>query len=369
MMNITYLLRDDGACGWYRCESPMRLLAENSVAKVQSIKKGDTAGEIEKTLNADIVIIPRLGELPIIETAKTLQANGTKIVIDHDDDMFTVSPFSPHYQEFGTEQVKVDVNGEVITLWEDGRNIDLKANVARLDGFKRAVEMADLVTVTTENLAKVYRQYNDNVKALPNCIDSRLWRKLPLKRENPDGVRLYWSGGSSHFEDMALLQDVLPEILNKYKNTKLILMGCKWDGTLKNIPKDRIEFHPWVHTKAYPYKSAILDVDISLIPLVDNEFNSGKSPIKWIEQSSLSVPSVCSLVSPYKEVYNGANGVFVEDNDPQAWIKGISALIEDKPLRWQIGGQAEATVQRNFDIRTQYTQWADTYKELLEDGT
>ena len=81
--------------------------------------------------------------------------------------------------------------------------------------------------------------------------------------------------------------------------------------------------------------------------------------------SALAVPSVCSLVSPYKEMYNGANGVFVENNSVDGWVRGISALIEDPILRAKIGGAAQDYVLRHYDINTQYTQWVSAYKELL----
>ena len=102
-----------------------------------------------------------------------------------------------------------------------------------------------------------------------------------------------------------------------------------------------------------------------IIPLVDNVFNRCKSPIKWIEMGALEVPCVTSYVSPYKEIATEGNGVFV-DNDKDAWIEGISMLIEDPILRAKIGGEAQRTVAAQFDINTQWTQWRDAYEGLLK---
>lgn len=364
-MNITYFLRDNGACGYYRADLPMQKIRQSRKAAIEKIEKGDNHIHIGQALNqANIIFTPRMAEDSFISALKDMQMEGKKLVIDFDDDMFNISPLSPHYKECGIEDVRyVMPGGEVVNLWEDGRNIDIKANKKRLDGVKRALEMSDMVTTTTDVLAGVFSEYNDNVKVLPNCIDPDIWQSLDMKRK--DEIRLYWAGGSSHYEDWCILTDIIPEVMAKYPQVKLVLMGTKFDGTLKKIPKHKVEFHNWVPTPAYPYKSAILSPDICIIPLRNTEFNRCKSAIKWIEMGALGVPSVVSNISPYKEMRNGDNGIFIEDNDPEAWMKGISMLVEDELLRAKIGGNAYRHTMSNFDINKNYPLWINAYKELM----
>lgn len=361
---ITYFLRDDGACGYYRVSLPFSILSKKSAYAVNRIKQGDGIEDVYKAMNgSQLFVIPRVSEDQFIEFIKDIKNRGKKVVIDHDDNMFCISPLSPHYEEFGTEEVKYKLSdGELLPVWEDGRNIDISANRKRLDGMKKALELADMVTVTTAQLADVYREFNSNIRILPNCVNTNLWRKLPLRN---DKVRLFWGGGHSHYEDWCILSNVLPEIMNKYTNVFLILMGAKFNGTLKKCPEDRIEFHPWAHIQAYPYMVSTLNPDIALIPLLDNKFNRCKSPIKWIEMGALEVPSVASYVSPYKEIASEDNGIFIEDNNEEGWFEGISMLIEDKGLRDKFGKNAYKTVQERFDINTQYLQWLNTYEELF----
>jgi glycosyltransferase involved in cell wall biosynthesis len=156
----------------------------------------------------------------------------------------------------------------------------------------------------------------------------------------------------------------MPDIIKDYPQVKLVLMGARFDGTLKGIPEDRIEYHPWVSNDAYPYKAAILNPTIAVIPLVDNEFNKCKSSIKWIEMASLGVPAVTSNVSPYSEIATENNGVFVE-NSYGAWDKGIRMLLDDKMLRAKIGTEAQKTVYKSFDINKEYKQWGKAYERLV----
>jgi glycosyltransferase involved in cell wall biosynthesis len=357
-MKTAYLIRTDGACDYYRAELPLRKMAQNNIdARVEKFKEGDSLNKLGQVFDpADIIMLPRVIEEMFIRLTKEMQKMGKKIVIDHDDNMFNISPFSNHYEDHGTEEVVIEYMGEKMQLWKDGENINIKENRKRMDLCRKALEQADLVTTTTDILANVYREYNDNVTVLPNCLDADLWQKLPLK-ERTD-IRFGWFGGSSHYEDLALIQPALEEVMKKHPQLKLVIMGQFFKGIFKNIPKDRFEFHSWIPTPAYPYKAAILDLDFAVIPLKDTDFNKCKSPIKWVEMGALRVPSVTSYISPY-----------IKDNDINSWIKGISMMAESPEYRKQMGYEAYKTVMDNFNINDKYKLWFDTYRRLTNGYT
>jgi glycosyltransferase involved in cell wall biosynthesis len=58
------------------------------------------------------------------------------------------------------------------------------------------------------------------------------------------------------------------------------------------------------------------------------------------------------------------NAIFVE-NHPDAWIEGISLLIEDPLLRIRTGIEARRTVEQHYDINKEYVQWLHAYQGLL----
>lgn len=363
-MRLTYILRDNGACGYYRISLPLGRLAAKGWT-VYAIEKGDTASHIERGMDTDLLVIARPSEPQMLDLIREMQARGTRVVIDYDDDMFHISPLSPHYAEFGTHEVAARLpNGEQVTVWQDGvASFSLAANRQRLDLIKRCVEQADLVTVTTERLADCYRPYTDRVAVLPNCVDLTVWKRLPLQPRA--GLRLGWHGGSSHYEDWCLLTQGLPEVMAAYPDLTLVIFGTKFDGTLKAIPADRIEFHRWVPTPAFPYKLAALDLDVAMIPLAETAFNTCKSPIKWVEYAALEVPAVTSHVSPYREIATEKNGVFIEANAPDAWVRGLCLLVEDAMARAAIGYAARQTVEASFDIDRECSRWDEVYRRVL----
>lgn len=365
-MKVSAYIKTDGACDLYRAVQPITMLGQYTDCQAALINLWDNEDTKATKLDADVLIFPRIVDEGMIVTIKAFQSMGKKIVVEYDDDLFNVSPFSPHYRDHGTKEYHIKLpNGELYPMWEEGKNLDIKTNIKRSASFKKILAIADMVTVTTPHLAKVYEPYNRNVVALPNCVDMDIWQSLPLKEV--DEIRLFWAGGSSHYEDWFLLRDVIPIVMKKYPKIKLVLLGMKWEATLEGISEDRIEYHPWIPTPAYPYKTAILNPTIGLIPLVDNEFNRCKSSIKWLEWGALGIPCITSNVSPYKEIATEDNGIYIENNSPSSWIEGISLLVEDSILRAKIGGIAKRYVEDNFDARKNVHLWKDAYESLLEE--
>lgn len=375
-MKIVYFDRTSGACDYYRAILPLTTLAkQNPEHKVATLTRADVMVAIEsddntaisKLLETDIIVIPRLAGTKFFNLMKSMNPRA-KIILEYDDNLFKVSPLSPHYADHGIEDVTVELpDGKLIDVWKDGVNIDLAKNKRVQDEIIEVLGRADAVTVTTNILADAYKSFTKNIIPLPNCVDFNKWQRLPLLPHK--GLRMGWFGGSSHYEDWCLLSEVLPNVMEQYPHLKLVLMGTKFEGTLKKIPKDRIEFHPWEETPAYPYKAAILDLDFAIIPLRDNEFNRCKSAIKWIEMGALRVPSVTSYVSPYKELATEDNGVWIDSNDPKSWVEGIALMVENEKQRFLIGDSAYQTVLDKFDISKKWVLWESAYKEVLDGVT
>ena len=389
-MKIAYYGIDDNACDYYRLALPLQTAKEKD-QNIQAIQRNNVniVNDVEtdparflNDMRADIIAVGRLMKESLMNRLCTFARDygNSKVVLDYDDNIFDVSPLGPHYVDYGTKVYDFIVNGKTIPGWRDmlslgdGQFFSIKKNEEKLDMIKRNIAKADLVTVCSEELKKVMSKFNPNVKVLPNCVDMTRWRKLPLKES--DEIRLYWGGGASHYEDFYYLKDPLRIIFEKYKNVKLVLQGLitkngkfKFSGLLETIPEDKIELYPWEHFMGYPYKTASINPTIGLIPLKDMNFNYSKSPIKWIELSAIEVPCVVSYVSPYKEMaslHKEDNAIFIEHNeDVDAWVKGISMLIDDIELRKKISKNAYETVLEHFDISKKYTLWLDAYREVL----
>lgn len=372
-MKVCIFRASDGACDYYRTLLPINTGAivghfqkremwiANLLAKIQFER-----AKFIDAMQSDIYFLQRVSSELIVNKLRDFAIGcgiDAKIVMDQDDDTFNTSPFSEHYAENGIKELKIIHEGKLIHEWKNGVNMNLKENMKRIDGIKRALSSVDMVTTTNEHLAKIFREYNDNVKVLPNCVDLTHWNKLDLRRKNTDEIRICWQGGHSHWEDLYLIRDSLKQIANKYSNVKIVMVGYMPTSMEKDFRPEQIEYHDWVDNSAHAYRMATLDIDIAIIPLKDSIFNRSKSTIKWVEFSALKIPAIMSYVPPYDSIPEDKS-IFVENNNINGWVRGLELLIENKTLRKDLGEMSREYVNQNFNINTQYLQWVNAFKEV-----
>ena len=83
---------------------------------------------------------------------------------------------------------------------------------------------------------------------------------------------------------------------------------------------------------------------IGVAPLVDDEFNRSKSPIKALDYAALGVAVVASDVPAYRGmVRHNATGLLVA-NEPQAWRQALRTVILDPRLRHELADRARTTL-------------------------
>jgi glycosyltransferase involved in cell wall biosynthesis len=364
-MNIAFFTSESGGCTYYRAILPLNTLHERDLASVMRLPQGETKERVAHAItHADVLVYLRMiANERMVSIMQTLKEDGKLTVVDYDDNVFevTATPFSPHYADYGTKEVSTMSGGNMVDVWKNGENgFDVERNKERLKLIEEALRQAGLITTTTEYLANILRQYNPNVAVLPNCVDLGRWRRAKVEPE--DRIKMFWAGGSSHYEDWLLLKDVLVEVLHRFPRLHLVLMGIKFEHILKELPSDRVEFHPWEDNLSYPLRVSLINPDFCIIPLADNEFNRSKSPIKFVEMGALSVPCVMSEVGPYKSVYNGKNAILVRNNNHQAWVDAISFMVRNPLERRLIGSAARQYVLENHDIAKQCKLWVDAYE-------
>ena len=122
----------------------------------------------DQLANADVVVFHRAEGAEYHNLAKMLKKDGKKIVMDNDD-TFRLDDYHP-LANFDPEGHKQD---------------NLKIRSDNIDSF---IKMCDLVTTTTETLAKEYRENNDNVIILPNYVDPDDWEEP--KRNNGEKIKM-----------------------------------------------------------------------------------------------------------------------------------------------------------------------------------
>ena len=95
----------------------------------------------------------------------------------------------------------------------------------------------------------------------------------------------------------------------------------------------------------YHYMNSYNEIDVLLVPLLDNEFNACKSELKFVEAAAMGKPVICSDVNPYKicginlfekggKINPDGNCIMVDNRKgAKAWVKAITKLYKDNGLR------------------------------------
>lgn len=224
------------------------------------------------------------------------------------------------------------------------------------------IKAADGMIVSTPHLKEVYSEYCDQIYVVPNCIDFQDWGN---DRKKKPGIRIGWAGGASHDLDLEQIRGVVTRTLEKHKNVKFVFVHGvpQW---LKDIEGVEV-VKKFARIDKYPKFIAQQGFDIGLAPLVDNNFNRGKSNLRWLEYSSMGIPTVASNVGHFAEtIQDGVDGYLADDE--KDFEHKLDLLITDRKLRRKMGRAAQSRVMRDFNVDGVVKAYREALEKALEVG-
>lgn len=302
-MKIFILPVNSDGCTHYRINKPYKALNDKGVIFFEN-KDLETPEALQYLEECDYILCRQYHDKSIKVLDNLFNSKGAneegktkklKVILDMDDYVFDIDPYSESYGVFGTEEIK---HGDK-WLWKDGDNINIKKNREYNESLKWFLRRADILTVSTERLKERYKIYNDNIVVVPNAIDPKDWIVPNFKKHKK--IRIGWTGGNSHYKDWYGIKDDIERIMKEYPQIQLVIGGSMFEGIFKNIDKDRIEYWNWIDPTGHGYRVSMMDLDLAIVPLESSLFNSNKSCIKFYEFSALKIPTICSDVAPYKD--------------------------------------------------------------------
>jgi glycosyltransferase involved in cell wall biosynthesis len=225
-------------------------------------------------------------------------------------------------------------------------NLNYKALQPRLPLYEALMRSADVVTTTTSELANHLRNWNPNVVVIPNSVDPEEWMPQPRMAGEP---RIGWTGGATHFADLAVILDAVRETQKKFPFTFVMQGICK-ESTLSELvdnlrrqagdsffstPMGRsikhfiakldgiqYEFHPNVPIEEHPEKVCDLRLDVGIAPLQEDAFNRNKSCIKYYEYAMSGAVTLASHVLPYS-----AEVPLTAKNNRESWKRKLEEVL------------------------------------------
>jgi GT2 family glycosyltransferase/SAM-dependent methyltransferase/glycosyltransferase involved in cell wall biosynthesis len=211
--------------------------------------------------------------------------------------------------------------------------------------MRLALEHCDRLVVSTDFLAETYRHFIDDIRVVPNRLESDLWLPLKSLRQTTKKPRIGWAGGGAHQGDLELLKPVIEATRDE----------ADWIffGMCPEVIRPLIaEFHEPVEYSKYPAKLASLNLDISVAPLEQIRFNQAKSNLRLLEYGALGLPVLCTDIDPYRN-----SPACKLPNDSRAWIDALRERIHDPDAAEREGKMMRQWVLKHFILEDHLPEW------------
>lgn len=251
-----------------------------------------------------------------------------KTIIFETDDLVYDSKYLEHMDYF-----KV-MNSLERKLYENGVGGEILAD-----------PYVEVCTTTTNFLADKLCEHGKKVFLVSNRLckkDVEIAEKLQAHQAHKaanEAVKIgYFSGTLSHNKDFATITEALVQIMEKYANVELCLVGPLDLENELNKFQNRIKQFAYVPREKH--FANVASVDINIVPLeIGNPFCESKSELKFFEAGVVKVPTVAASTDPYvRAIEDGVDG-FVA-NGTEQWVEKLSVLIENEDLRKSMGEKA-----------------------------
>lgn len=241
-----------------------------------------------------------------------------------------------------------DLDDNLLEL-DPGNTVPYSIYAPQAEATARNIALANVVTVSTPNLAARISQINPNVVVLPNCLDPS-WL-ASIRFHHPEEIHVGWAGSMFHSQDWPGMGPQLQEYARREPRARFRTVGADY---MSPYVQPRVGY--W-GTMATLWDQ--LDFEIGIAPLIDTPFNSMKSWIKVLEYSGRGIVPVASAIGQYPEfIEDGVNGFLVHDIGE--WPEKLLRL-SDRDLREQMQDAAMAKAME-YTIDKQVHRWQAVYE-------
>lgn len=215
-----------------------------------------------------------------------------------------------------------------------------------------------LKALVLENLKSINEKY---INVIPTCVH---YTELPPKQytlNTNELITFGWIGGN---QNLPLLKSIIPA-LNELSKTKNICMHV-----IAGVSDYDFNATFPIVFKKFSLEREVEDlkqIEIGLMPLIDNKVSRGKCGFKLLQYMGLGIPGIATAITINKEIIEeGVNGWLVEPNED--WLPVLLKAVESINQIEYIGIEARKTVKKHYSFKANYLQYrkfiSSSFKEL-----
>jgi hypothetical protein len=251
MVNILFLnYTKNDACAFYRSSGIARSLEKLSGYSITVAQWNEINLDWSMISNYDVIMMQRpfTGQsLDLIRFIKMFPR--IRLWFDFDDNLLALPP-----------------ENEAFQLYNENK-----------ENIKQIIGLADVISVTTEDLKQSYLPFNSNIHIIPNAFNDSIFHRPELK---PREKIVIWRGTKTHIYDLMSNGQAINQACEQFADWQFMFLG----------------YYPWflseTQNKGFLKGSDIIlyfntlfkmNPAVMQVPLHDNLFNRCKSNIAFIE--------------------------------------------------------------------------------------
>jgi glycosyltransferase involved in cell wall biosynthesis len=198
---------------------------------------------------------------------------------------------------------------------------------------------SNTVTASNQFLADYARQFSQSVAIVPMALDMEVWK--PRDPDPGDATTIGWTGAPVNLPLIEKLNQVLTTILNQFPAVKLAIFSGKKPKLSCNF-----EYHPY---KPGDEPAFVRNLDIGLLPLAEDEYAKGKSPIKALQYLACGIPVVGNVIGATAEILNDQNSIAVTNE--LDWAQALEALILNREMAKTLGRKGREQIKTTHNLK------------------
>lgn len=236
-----------------------------------------------------------------------------------------------------------------------------QVSLSRRWAFRRMVRASDAVIAGNQFLKGEALKYvgDGKVTVVPTAVDME---KYPAKGYGKlrESIILGWIGSGSTLWYLRNLIPAIETLYQKYPQLKLRVVSDEFfDCSTVPIVKKKWSLEDEV--------SDLQSFDIGLMPLTEDVWSQGKCGLKAVQYSAAGIPVVCSPIGINRDIVEDGLSGYWASTDGQ-WVERISRLIDNPPLRVQMGMEGRKRVERFFSVEVTSKKVLDLFRRLCMEG-
>ncbi len=329
--NILYIVEDRNVAQFrYRVLNVMEATEKSERYEVNMVMR-DKLAEV-KLEGVDLVVILRqtAKDKTLLDFIRKTHEQGIKVLFDLDDLIFDYKDLSILMKATGSKN---------IFYW-----------ASYVFGIRRIAKRVDGFITTNEFLAgKLERSFKKPCAVILNSLNSsqvEIAEKEIAKKEHDGFMIGYFSGSPTHRRDLEMVEPEILKFLNVHEDAKFVMVGYMElsDEMKKMVEKKKVKIEKLVDYKKLIKKMA--EVDVSIAPLVINDFTNSKSELKFFEAAVVETTTIASPTYAFsKAIVNKENGFLAKTGE---WYEKLEYLYNNPNENRKIAKKARGYALKNY---------------------